>query len=302
MKKLLILFIFLFSQAFGATYELKELVTVKSQPKAKFWELWIPLPYENSWQRVKEISVRSPFPFTVVKEGEYGNRYLHIEGREAIREPFSVEVKVVVERKKLSPVKRCSGVPVRYYLSDKLVPVEKFRRMAKRIVRGEKTDVGKLKAIYDYVVSHMKYDKSGKGWGRGDAIWACDAKRGNCTDFHSLFIALCRAVGIPAVFEIGLPVNGSGEIKGYHCWVIAFPESYTYGIDASEAAKHPEKRKYYFGHLDDRRIGISRGRDLLLSPPQHGERLNYNYRAYLEVDLKPSSAVETRFFVRKVNR
>ena len=49
----------------------------------------------------------------------------------------------------------------------------------------------------------MRYDKTGTGWGRGDALWACDAKRGNCTDFHSPFIGMRRADGIPARFDIG---------------------------------------------------------------------------------------------------
>jgi len=33
--------------------------------------------------------------------------------------------------------------------------------------------------IYEYVVGVMSYDKTGKGWGRGDAIYACDVRRGN---------------------------------------------------------------------------------------------------------------------------
>jgi len=37
-----------------------------------------------------------------------------------------------------------------------------------------------------------------KGWGRGDAKWACDAKFGNCTDFHSYFMGLARSKGPPA--------------------------------------------------------------------------------------------------------
>ena len=36
----------------------------------------------------------------------------------------------------------------------------------------------------------MRYDKSGTGWGHGDVLYACDAKKGNCTAFHSLFIAM----------------------------------------------------------------------------------------------------------------
>ena len=64
-------------------------------------------------------------------------------------------------------------------------------------------------------------DKTGTGWGRGDALYACEARRGNCTDFHALVIGMARSVGIPARFAIGLPLppgRGTGEVAGYHCW------------------------------------------------------------------------------------
>ncbi|WP_457755403.1 transglutaminase-like domain-containing protein [Thermovibrio ammonificans] len=287
--------------AFGAVYRLTETVDLKPQPDARLVELWIPVPYQNRWQKLKELKVEAPEGFTLKKGEEYGNSYLYLRWEGPLKRPVRVRVTAVVERSEVSPTKRGCPVPLRYYLSDRLVPVEKFKELARQITAGKKTDLEKLRAIYNYVVTHMKYDKSGKGWGRGDAVWACDAKRGNCTDFHSLFIALCRAVGIPAVFEIGIPVNRSGLVKGYHCWVLAFPKGYVYGIDASEAAKNPRKRDYYFGHLDDHRIGMTRGRDLLLNPPQHGDRLNYMYKAYEEVDLHPApTGVKTYFFVEKL--
>jgi transglutaminase-like putative cysteine protease len=85
----------------------------------------------------------------------------------------------------------------------------------------------------------MHYDKSGEGWGRGDAVWGCDSKRGNCTDFHSVFIGMMRSSGIPARFEIGFPLpegKTKGDIPDYHCG----SEVYIQGIgwipvDASEA-------------------------------------------------------------------
>ncbi len=286
--------------SFGATYQVKEVVEIKPQPQAKLVEVWIPVPYQNRWQRLKDLKVSSPFPFTLQKEDEYGNSFLYIRHPGALKEPVKVILEYTVEREEVSPTKAQYKPPLRYLLSDRLVPVKKFKKLAQKITAGKKTDEEKLRAIYDYVVSHLKYDKSGKGWGRGDAIWACDAKRGNCTDFHSLFIALARAVGIPAVFEIGLPINGNGQVKGYHCWVIAYPDGKVYGIDASEAAKHPDKRNYFFGHLCDKRFGITRGRDILLSPPQHGDRLNYIYKAYEEVDLQPSDAVKTYYFVKRI--
>ena len=56
-----------------------------------------------------------------------------------------------------------------------------------------------VRTLYDAVLARMDYDKpAGEPWGRGDARWACDAGFGNCTDIHSLFIAACRDLHIPA--------------------------------------------------------------------------------------------------------
>ncbi len=58
-------------------------------------------------------------------------------------------------------------------------------------------------------------------------------------------------------------------------------------MDASEAWKHPERRQYYFGHLDARRVAFTMGRDLVMKPPQHGQPLNFLIYPYVEVDGKP---------------
>jgi transglutaminase-like putative cysteine protease len=61
-----------------------------------------------------------------------------------------------------------------------------------------------------------------------------------------------------------LPADrGTGKIAGYHCWA----EFYAKGIgqvlvDASEAAKNPDKREYSFGAHDENRVGFSKGRDV----------------------------------------
>ena len=148
----------------------------------------------------------------------------------------------------------------------------------------------------------MKYDKSGTGWGNGDIFWACDAKRGNCTDFHALLIGLCRAEGIPARFSIGFPipaVRGEGEIGGYHCWAEFYLNGYGWiPVDASEACKNPDKREYFFGAHYENRVQLTQGRDLRLEPPQAGEPLNFFVYPYVEIDGKPFKDVKKRFAYR----
>jgi len=85
-------------------------------------------------------------------------------------------------------------------------PSPAYRRASREGHSGQDSALDKARAIYDYVFTTMRYDKTGTGWGHGDVLYACDAKKGNCTDFHSLFIAMARSQGIPARFEIGFPL------------------------------------------------------------------------------------------------
>src|SRR5258707_13215683 len=125
----------------------------------------------------------------------------------------------------------------------------------------------------------MRYDKSGTGWGNGDAIWACTAKRGNCTDFHSLFIGMMRAAGIPARFEIGFPLPGdqnAGAIAGYHCWAEFYVAAYgRIPVDASDGWKHTAEKKFFFDAHADNSVQFTVGRDIRLDQAQQGYQLNY---------------------------
>jgi len=111
-------------------------------------------------------------------------------------------------------------------------------------------------------------------------------------------------VGVPARFTIGLPLpeeRGGGEIAGYHCWAEFFAAGRGWvPIDASEAAKAPAKREYFFGALDENRIEFSRGRDLVLVPAQSGEPLNYFIYPYAEWNGQPFTGLKTKITFRDI--
>jgi len=183
---------------------------------------------------------------------------------------------------------------------DALVPTTGLpAELAVKVTEGKNTPLDKARAIYEYVFTTMRYDKTGTGWGRGDVLYACDAKKGNCTDFHSLFIAMARSQGIPARFEIGFPLppdKHAAEIAGYHCWADFFdPQHGWIPVDISEAWKHPEKKDYFFGAHDDNRVEFTMGRDLELSPKQDGKPLNYFVYPYVEVAGREYPNVSTAF-------
>jgi transglutaminase-like putative cysteine protease len=150
----------------------------------------------------------------------------------------------------------------------------------------------------------MKYDKSGTGWGRGDAVYACDARAGNCSDFHAYFIALARSIGIPARFAIGvtIPANkDEGTIEGYHCWAEFLADGKWIPVDISEASKHPELAEYYFGHHPANRFELSVGRDLIVHPAPISSPINFLIYPVLEVDGKVVKA-QTQFTFRRLHQ
>lgn len=286
--------------------------TVKEIPTgARHVDLWIPVPHDNPFQVISDLQITSPYPYEIQK-AQYGNQVLHIRLSNPQQSSFTVTMRFNARRKehiqeRLQATHAGITEPRdpnmrRWLLPDRLVPIDgKIKQWALEVVNaaGARTDLEKARAIYNHIVATVKYDKSGQGWGRGDIYYACDARRGNCTDFHAIFIGYCRALGIPARFAIGFPLpadRGAGQISGYHCWA----EFYAKGIgwvpiDASEAVKNPAKREYFFGAHDENRVEFTIGRDLLLRPQQSGEPLNYFIYPYAEVDGKPLTSIDKSF-------
>jgi transglutaminase-like putative cysteine protease len=283
--------------------------------------LWIPYPTKlDAYQTAATaVSVSDSVRHTIGRDAEYGNEFIVFEPTaEQVASGFDAGLRFRVTRKEYVALR--DGVAVRkaadiapdismlqrYLQPDKLVPLNGvIVELARQQTAGAGTQLEKARKIYDYVASTMHYDKSGEGWGRGDEVWACDSKRGNCTDFHSVLIGMMRSSGIPARFEIGFPLpegKSEGEIPGYHCWA----EFYIDGIgwipvDASEASKNPAKRDYFFGAVDDDRVLFTYGRDIRLSAEQKGEALNYFIYPYAEVGGEPVKDLKRTFSFRDIS-
>lgn len=302
------------SRTFRFTYNF----TVKDIPSgAKRVRVWIPLPQTDQHQTVRILAIKAPVKTRITRETEYGNRMVYAEIVKSVlgKEEFTLEYKVTrheYSRGDYARLERVDRKPTvvaasmsRLIAPDSLIPTDgKIKELAAEITGSQSGTVAKAKAAYDYFFTNMRYDKTGSGWGRGDAVWACDSKRGNCTDFHSPFIGVLRADGIPARFDIGFPLpenKDKGDIPGYHCWAEFYaPQIGWIPVDISEAWKAKEKRGYFFGSVDANRVQFSTGRDVALSPRQDGPPLNYFVYPYVEVDGKPYDKLDKQFSFEEV--
>lgn len=294
------------SEGSSRTFRFQYEVTVRDIPAgAQRVSVWVPVPKTDRHQFVRDLKIECPFPYRVEKESEYGNSILHLEAKKPLPQDFSIHFTAVVERRAYTSLQGGTDAEAetkpsdRDLRADRLVPLDGvIAKTADEVTKGSATTLEQVRAIYDYVTNQLKYDKSGDGWGRGDALYACDVRRGNCTDFHSLIIGMARSKSIPARFVIGFPLpedRKEGEIPGYHCWAELYVEGIGWlPVDSSEASKHPEKREALFGGLDANRVEFTTGRDLHLVP-EASESLNYFVYPHVEVDGKPYKGFEKRF-------
>ncbi|MEC8473111.1 MAG: transglutaminase domain-containing protein [Planctomycetota bacterium] len=254
--------------------------------------VWLPVASDSDDQVIQRRRIQLPAEFNIDRDDVFGNQMVHFKGtaNEAGEIPFEISYRFhrkALPAKSENPVSQASKEL--FLNGSSVVPID--RNLSKQVL-GEKNlssdtmIAGRM--IYDAVNQRMRYDKpEGQSWGRGDSVWACDNGFGNCTDFHSLFISICREQQIPAKFEIGFPIelnDKSGSIGGYHCWAKFAVADRWIPVDISEASKTPEQSEFFFGNLPADRITFSMGRDLILSPAQQGEPVNFLVYPYVEVD------------------
>ncbi len=253
----------------------------------KSGRMWLPSPKTDAFQSVEMKSVSSPKAPRVLEDAKYNNHALFFElGPEDSRK--TVDIRYQVRRVEKAAYSTRSVDPQTDLGADRLIPAdENFKKIAEKATENKSGDLVRARALYDHVIDNMRYMKHGPGWGNGDAVYACNIRTGNCSEFHAYFIALARAIGIPARFAVGAAVpserNGGG-IDGYHCWAEFYAEGKWWPVDISEANKYSSLSTYYFGHHPANRIEFSIGRDLVFEPGPDSGPINFLAHPLLEVD------------------
>ena len=248
--------------------------------------MWIPLPVTDQYQTIEVKYIEAPVDQKILEDREHGNKMFFMVLKPE-NSGETIEICYRVDRREKGVYEDNTRDPNDYLRPDRLVPWnEDFSKIAERVVEGKLGNLARARALYDHTIDRMRYMKYGDGWGQGDAVYACDTRTGNCTDFHSYFIALSRAVGIPARFAIGASIpseRNEGGIDGYHCWAEFYTNGKWWPADISEGDKCSALSTYYFGHHPANRVEFSRGRDLVVEPGPASGPINFLAYPVLEI-------------------
>ena len=136
------------------------------------------------------------------------------------------------------------------------------------------------KAAYDFTIEHITYTTPSPAWG---ACAVLKNGKGDCGQYAALFVAICRAGGIPA-----RPIAGAwaAGVNQWHCWAEFLLSGVGWiPVDPTHGRQVPKKRKYYFGNLDNNRLALVKGYNMTLrtkrGTKEHGFLQPGTYHWYL---------------------
>ncbi|MGZ7440506.1 transglutaminase-like domain-containing protein [Paenibacillus sp. TH7-28] len=109
-------------------------------------------------------------------------------------------------------------------------------KKAAELTKDAATDEDKVKAIYNYMISNIKYDDSLAFTASSDYLPDIErtltVKKDICYGFSSLFAGMLRSVGVPAKLAMG----SSDYVKTYHAWNEVFVNGRWVVIDTTADA------------------------------------------------------------------
>lgn len=274
----------------------------------KVTKVWVPIPQTDGNQVISDVKWEAPTATEsyLSKIDSKGNQSLYIEWDEKV--PDSNRIATITfhaSRKKVTNVIEDSNVTVGDVDKAQYEPYLKktafsgsltdgiVKETADRIVKeaDAKTILEMAKAIFDWEVANLQRIESNViGCGVGDVeqilkdVEAGKPAGGKCTDLNSVFVALCRAEGIPAREIFGIRMNAEDITKNQHCrsqfylpktgWVEADPADVLKAVLTDNLNKddatviEPIKEKYWLTN-NAQWVMLSMDRDIVLDPKQN---------------------------------
>jgi transglutaminase-like putative cysteine protease len=239
-----------------------EVSTTFSLPEANgVTRIWLPVPDVNSdYQKSGESSwTGNASVARIAADSTHGTHMLYAEFAADVAAPTLTLKSLVQTRSRAidwtqTRVASEDAAVLKANLAPTiLLPVDGIvLQTAKEAIGGAKTDVDKVRAIYQWVVDNAYREPTTRGCGVGDIKTMLESKNlgGKCADLNAVFVGMCRSVGVPARDVYGLRLapsafgykelgGNSASLKGaQHCRAEVFLQQYGWvAMDPADVLK-----------------------------------------------------------------
>lgn len=165
----------------------------------------------------------------------------------------------------------------------------------KVIVGNENNPYKKVDRIYGWIVKNIIYEIQGQEFG---ARYAFYNRKGDCTEFATLFVAMCRSEGIPARLVHGYLYDS--DTSAGHMWAEFYLPPYGW-VPADPTGDHTTKSRFFFGRLGSNVLALSKG-NVDIQPNYPGDAsFAFNYISHYKSYNSGKLIFENTAEIRKIN-
>ena len=141
---------------------------------------------------------------------------------------LSFSTQYQINRSSVAPYDTSSDLYLKFTKPEPLIESDNpgIINEARNLTAGLSKPSDIASSIYNYVVRHLHYVEQKEERG---ALWALNSSIGDCSEYSYLFVALCRAAGIPARVNAGFAFYPSGlTVQDGHMWAEYYLENYSW--------------------------------------------------------------------------
>lgn len=205
-------------------------------------QVYSPLPQTSNQKRLR---LDSSHDFSLAQSTTSGQLMLFELGSLAPYETRIVKVKSEVAFSEESNT--LPRVNARSFLgAEPLIEVKNNNVVIQAGKLKKDTEIQTANAIYDFVTKHIEY----AGFVKQDlgAAYALQSKKGDCTEYAALVVALARANDIPSRLVNGFLYPSGGVLKpaDYHSWAELYINDQWLIVDA-QRGNFNRNQSYYIG-------------------------------------------------------
>lgn len=260
------------------TYHVSRTLTIRNET-ASVDRLKVWMPEVTDWDSQRDVFTEEiiPSPSHMWKDDQYDSGILYWEFLDepiagtalTITEDFTYtcfEINYFIEPDKIPAYDKNDPEYVLFTRSGHYLEANdpEIVETASEIAKDQTNPYMVAYSIYEWVIEYMTYQTTEELKG---AKFAYEHGYGECGDYSALFVALCRAAGIPARPVIGRWATSKAE--DWHVWAEFYLPGYGWiPVDATIADESGELEDN-FGRLDNRRLILNKTYNLALHPEPH---------------------------------
>jgi len=231
--------------------------------------IWLAEPADSNYQKIENYSIN------LNQDSEYrvNENHIHFFRLSDRNIELNVGIKAVLSKEIISAEKLVFGklpkeISTQYLSSEKyLEQTREIIDLTKKIIRDKKAPLEKIRAIFKYVIENFKYCYPVKKRG----VENLDLKNlsGDCAEYSSLFVTMCRIAGIATRNVTGYVIFENKNQISEHGWAQVYTDRGWLDADPQYASleKNVETgtEKYLFNRTEYRII-FTNGFNISLKP------------------------------------